>query len=55
MSDSDMSFSEDGSTASSFYYRYGLGTRAETPPRPDPVTSYNVKYVEGSPTNGKTM
>jgi hypothetical protein len=54
--DEDMgTYSDDESTASSFYYRYSLGSRAKTPPRSEPVLSYEVKYVEGASTIGKTM
>ena len=54
--DEDMGFySDDGPYSSSFYYRYSLGSRAKTPPRSDPILSYDVKYVEGQSSIGKTM
>lgn len=43
------------SMSSSFYYRYNMGTRPKTPPRAEPVLNYDVQYVDGTPTSGKTM
>jgi hypothetical protein len=59
MSDDDMGYSDTddsrSSYSSTYYYRYGLGERSATPPRAEPVLHYDVQYVEGTPTSGKTM
>lgn len=52
---SDTDDSRSSYSSSTYYYRYGLGARAATPPRAEPVLGYDVQYVEGTPTSGKTM